>query len=317
MQRRTPEKLAYYEVLMRRGHDTAEYAKLYAQIKSGYIGERRLDREWKDINVSGLLLHDFTCFNLAGHTHQMDTIFVCKHFVLVVEAKNVTGRIDFNPQTRQLIRRREDGVIEAFTSPIDQVKRHKTLLENHFMTHADFVPIEAAVVITNPNCLIGNTGTDIPMFAVNGLKCKLEELIARHQHVTLNMRQIRESLEQLYRPHTAQPWRKDVPVRTGVLCLTCNGKMLLQNRGYKCFRCNIFDSNDLAIRKTLYDYRTLYGEEITNRQFRAFAEIKSRHTAYSMLSRILKNCIENGRGSKFIIPENVFEPEKSNLSYKS
>ena len=308
LQRKTPEQLAYYEVMIRRGPNADEFRKLYTQVKSGYLGERRLDREWKDANMDGLLFHDFTCFNSAGHSHQIDTIFLCNHFVLVIEIKNITGRIDFNPQTRQLVRQREDGVFEAFNSPIDQVKRHRLLLENWFMPLPDSIPVEAAVVMTNPNCFIGKIDNEIPMFAVDGLRSVLDEMVARHQHVSLNMKQVRASLEQLYRPFTAQPWRKEVPIRTGVLCLNCNGKMRPIKNGFKCLNCGSFDSNQLALRRTLYDYRTIFGSSISNKSFRAFTEIDSRYTAYGILNRLLPQKKYAGRSSTYVIPDNIFQP---------
>lgn len=307
MQRKTPEQLAYYEVMIRRGSNPDDFKRLYNQTKSGYIGERRLDREWKDASINGIFFHDFTCFNEASHCHQIDTIFVCKHFVLVIEVKNITGRIDFNPKTRQLVRRLEDGSIEAFNSPIDQVKRHRQLLENHFMMLLDFIPVEAAVVITNPKCFIGEIGNEIPMFAVDGLRSVLEEMVARHKHVTLNMKQVRTSLENLYRPFTSQPWRKDIPIRTGVLCLNCNGKMQPIKNGFKCSNCGIFDSNQLALRRTLHDYRVLFGSNISNKDFRKFTEIDSRFTAYGILNRLLLNKNYAGRSSKYFIPEDIFQ----------
>lgn len=307
LQRKTPEQLAYYEVMLRRSSAPDEYAKLYVQAKSGYIGERRLDREWRDANIRGHLLHDFTCFNAAGHSHQMDTVFICKHFILVVEVKNITGHIHFNLQTRQLVRHRDDGVIEAFTNPIDQVKRHRALLEDYLMFQFDYVPVEAAVVMTNPQCVIGETGNEIPIFAVNGLRSVLDGMIARHQHISLNPKLIRTSLEKLYRPLTAQPWRKNVPIRTGVLCMNCNGKMRAVKSGFKCLQCNSLDSTSQALRRTLHDYRILFGATISNYEFREFAEITSRHTAYGILNRLLVDKKIAGRSSKYVIPEDIFQ----------
>jgi len=307
--RKTPERLNYYEVMMRRGQNPNDYTKLYTQVKVGYYGELRLDREWKDANIGGLLFHDFTCYNLAGYTHKMDTIFVCNHFVLVAEVKNVTGRIEFNPQTRQLIRYRENGAAEAFNSPIDQVKRHQQLLQNHFMSLPDYVPVEAAVVITNPSCLISGASRDgdIPIFAVTGLRSILAEIEKRHQHITVNMKQVRASLEKLYRPLAAQPWRNNEPVRTGVLCLTCNGKMRPTTNGFKCLNCNFLDAKHSAVRRTLHDYRVLFGQEISNRQFREFAEVGSPDTAYKILSRLLLTRKGSKRNATYLIPEDIYQ----------
>lgn len=307
LQRKTPERLTFYQVMMRRSQYPEEYMQLHEQAKYGYIGELRLDREWKDVGLAGMLFHDFTCFNEANHPHQMDTIFVCKHFVLVVEVKYIAGRIQFNPSTRQLVRVKEDGRVEAFPSPIDQVKRHRLFLQNHFMMLPDTIPVEAAVVMTNPSCVIEHTDDEIPMFMVNGLRTVLERLTKRYQHIHLNTRLIRTTLEQLYQPHTEQAWRKVGPIKTGVLCLICNEKMVPGNKGFKCLHCNATDSNHSALRRTLFDYRVLFGPEISNRKFREFAEITSPNTAYGILTRLVSERKGAKRNSVYIIPENIFQ----------
>ena len=107
--RSTPTNLAYYEVLLRRAicdeRSMRELQTKYYNLRSGYAGERRVDNEWREVNVPGIVLHDFTCRNEFGNSHQMDTLFICKHFVLVVEVKNISGRIDFDDQRRQFCAR--------------------------------------------------------------------------------------------------------------------------------------------------------------------------------------------------------------------
>lgn len=306
MHRKMPERLAFYEVMMRRSVQPAEYEKLYRNAKVGFDGELRLDREWKDIGASGMLFHDFTCFNNAGHFHQIDTIYVCSHFVLVIESKNIAGKIEFNQNTRQLIRYYKNGEYEAFNDPVDQVSRHRQLIENHFLTMQHFIPVEAAVIFTHPKCIIGNIHDEVGTFVVTGLRAKLNELTKQYQHINLNMKAIRASLEKLYRPVTYRRPAETDSIRTGVFCLKCNGKMRVTTHGFKCLGCNTLDSENLALRRTLYDYRMLYGPEITNRKFRAFAEVGSRDTAYSILSRVLPDRKGINRHTTYIIPENIY-----------
>lgn len=312
LERKRPKELAYYEVMKRRAMEPAEFFAKYAQSKAGYDGELRLDREWKDAGLNGLLFHNFTCFNQVGYRHQIDTIFVCKHFVLVAEVKNVAGRIFMNPKTRQLVQQIENQPVSGFQSPIDQVKRHRQLLQHHFLALPEFVPVEAAVVITNPYCVIEHVDDELPVFIVTGLRSIIAEMIKRHQHVSLNIRAIRASLENLYRLFTTEPWRKDVPLQVGVLCLQCNAKMLITTRGFKCLHCQLLDKNDLALRRTLYDYSIIHGPEISNRQFRDFTEIKSPATAYGMLNRLLPTRKGANRNSTYLIPENIFKSPHQN-----
>ena len=308
LERKIPECLPYYEVMMRRSLDPTKYETEYAKANAGYYGECRLDQEWKDANIHGLFFHDFTCINKAGKWHQIDTIYVCKHFVFIIEVKNVTGRIEVNPQTYQLLRYTENREVKAFSSPIEQVKRHRHMLTDYLETIHGHIPIEAAVIITNLDCLIGNTGNDIPIFVVTGLRSKIAELTERYKHINLNLQQIKASLQKLYRPQTQQPWRKKDSIRFGVLCLNCNNRMIPTNNGFKCPRCNLYDSNHLAVRRTLHDFRVIYGPEISNRQFRQFAEIKSPDTAYKILSRLLPERKGIRRNVTYLIPKNIYQP---------
>ncbi|MER1998375.1 MAG: nuclease-related domain-containing protein, partial [Lysinibacillus sp.] len=142
--RKAPAEMELYEVLLRRAiineQVRRELQTKYIQLRTGFAGERRVDREWREVNTPGILLHDFTCRNDFGHTHQIDTIFVCKHFILVVEVKNVSGRIDFDDTRRQFLRTREDGKVESFMNPVDQVKRHRDLLVNESLGWPEYVP---------------------------------------------------------------------------------------------------------------------------------------------------------------------------------
>lgn len=170
------------------------------------------------------------------------------------------------------------------------------------------VPIEAAVVMTNPTCRFDSIDPEIPMFFVKGLRSKLAELTKRYQYVNLNIDQIKANLKKLYRAHTKELWRSDEKIRTGVLCLHCKQKMIPTNNGFKCYNCKICDKEHHAIRRTLYDYKILYGPEITNKQFRNFTEIKSRYTAVGILNRHLPQKIKAGRGSKYYIPNDIYIP---------
>lgn len=312
MPRKTPERLTFYEVMMRRSLKRDDYSELYKIAKAGYDGELRLDREWKDIRAPGMLFHDFTFYNSATHSHQIDTIYVCKHFVLVIETKNLAGKIDFNPNTRQLIQSFNNGQSRAYNDPVDQVERHRNFLERHFMLLPELIPVETAIIFTNSKCYIGQTSDDISIFVVTGLRAKLNELTKRHQHVNLNTRLIKSTLEKLYKPISFQKSLDIDSLKYGVLCLYCNEKMIPTNNNFKCLVCNCYDTEHAAIRRTLYDYRVLFSSEITNEQFRNFAEISSRDTAYGILSRLLPTKIGSKRHTKYVIPENIYTSQ----SYK-
>lgn len=284
------------------------FEEQYNRTLAGFAGEKILDREWKDINYNGLLFHDFTFYNNATHTHQIDTIYVCQHFVLVIEVKHLTGALKIDPETYRCTFHPNEGPPKPIKNPIEQAKRHRNFLRSYFNNLSYSFPIEAAVVMTNTECQFENIDSDVPMFLYNGLSSKLDELTKKYQNVNINIGFVRSQLENLHRKFTKEPWRSDETPRTGVLCLKCNQKMIPTNNSFKCFRCNICDKKHLAIRQTLYDYKILYGPEITNSQFRFFTEIKSRTTASGILGRLLPKKIKAGRGSKYYIPHDINAP---------
>lgn len=311
--RTIPKKLIYYDMLKRRALNPTEHAKQFAQTKAGYEGECRLDREWLDAGINGLLFHDFTCFNDAGRSHQIDTIYVCNHFILIIEAKNITGQLHFNENTHQLIRYDEHKKPEPFNSPVDQVKRHQHLIKSQF---ALSIPVEAAIVITNSKCIIGPTNDEIPIFFVSGLRSKIIELMQKHKTVQLDTQYIHKRLKKLYRPFCSEPWRQQIDYKTGILCIMCNRPMQPTNNGFKCQHCNLYDTDHLAVRRTLHDYRLLHGPDITNPQFRHFSNISSRYTAYSILSRLLPEKKGATRNFSYLIPENIYPITHQTLSIR-
>ena len=306
--RKTPEQLAYYEVLLRRGEKVDEGVRQkFFHLRAGLIGERRVDREWKELKITHELYHDFTCVNEFGHTHQIDTLFVCKHFILVVEVKNVSGRIDFDDQRRQFIRTKEDGSLESFMNPVDQVKRHREILENEALSWPEHVPIEAVIVIANTSTIIGRVSSEVPIFNVSGLRSKVYELVKKYEHISFNIRTVRSYLEALYHPLKRQVNLLDVPIRKGVLCERCNDVMIHSGsvRSFICTKCGWRDRDMIALRNAMYDYRVLYSEGISNKAFRDFVGIENVSTANKTLKRLFEKSKGKTKGKVYIIPPNI------------
>lgn len=307
--RKAPAEMELYEVLLRRAvvderirHDLQTK---YMQLRTGFAGERRVDREWREVNVSGILLHDFMCRNEFGHTHQMDTVFVCKHFVLVVEVKNIAGRIDFDDARRQFLRTREDGKVESFMNPIDQVKRHRDLLVNESLGWSEYVPVEAAVVIANPSTVIGRLSAEVPVFNVSGLRTKVQELVRKHAAIQVNPRVVKGYLEALYEPVVRAQGDLSYPIRRGVLCVDCGDVMHHGLKGFVCVGCGARDRDGAALRMAMHDFRVLYGNFIGNREFREFCGVGNWRTANEMLKKLFSNFTGEKRTRKYNIPSDI------------
>lgn len=107
------------------------------------------DQIWEEITVpnNALLIHSFETRNEVGKSHQIDTLFVCPHFIFILEIKNISGSIWYEKNKHQLLRRKGNGEVESFQSPLDQVQRHADLIERIVGRLGYPLPVHKAVVI--------------------------------------------------------------------------------------------------------------------------------------------------------------------------
>lgn len=301
------QQLLFYDVLIRRAvcppQQLASLQSKYHTTLAGFSGEKRVLFELNEIQIPHSVIHDFISFNNSKQKIQIDIIFICKHFVLVLEVKNITGRIDFDDRRRQFIRTRLDGQQESFMNPVDQVKRHQQYLESIFLAESEFIPIESAIVIANPNTLIGQVPSEVPVFNVSGLRTIIDGLYKKYAHVTLNMRRVHVKLKSHCVEQSSKLSAKDYEIRRGVFCLDCGELMIVESRGFKCLKCCHWDVNDRALKSTLKDYKILYGNEITNARFRDFCGIGSPSTANNFLTRLQLPFKGKNKGRVYLLDE--------------
>lgn len=102
------------------------YCEHLRRLQAGFAGEQIVDVKWLELDLPfpHYFLHDFQTMNDFGSTHQMDTIFLCPHFLLILEIKNITGKLSYDASFAQLTRTTADGMVEGMTDPFLQLERH-------------------------------------------------------------------------------------------------------------------------------------------------------------------------------------------------
>ncbi|CAM5183237.1 Nuclease-like protein OS=Ureibacillus acetophenoni OX=614649 GN=SAMN05877842_10198 PE=4 SV=1 [Ureibacillus acetophenoni] len=162
--RKVPSKLLVLDALKRRAIGDSDFQvmldNLIERAHIGYVGEKTVDRIWQELQLptNSMMIHSFESENELGLSHQMDTLFSNAHFILILEIKNVSGHIYYDENKHQFIRIKRNGEKTSFQSPIVQVMRHADYLERIGFRLGLTFPIEKAVVIAEPSCIIG----DIP-----------------------------------------------------------------------------------------------------------------------------------------------------------
>lgn len=313
IQRKISDKMLMYEAILRRldpNHiDYGQILTHYRNAKKGYLGELRADREWKDMQLfqKHYLFHSFESINQFGHSHQIDTLFLCNQFILVMETKDIGGRIDFDEKTGQLIQTRKDGNKLVYNSPTDQVKRHKAFIELELMKIGINLPVIPIVVFTDASAFIGNIPESIDVFRLTNLRSKLEKLFQMYPKVVNNQQvdYVKEHFECCFHPVTLKRNYPNLPLIKGVICSNCHLQMQHNRKVFYCANCGKKTTN--SIYEVLHDYRLLYKEWITNQQFREYVGIESIYTASNMLRKLGLSYTGKYKDRKYFIPHNILD----------
>lgn len=295
MTRGKPEKLALVETVWNRlpiGDSYEEICKeMIRRRQAGFAGEQRGDAEWKQLELSGpyYLLHDLH-LPMDGTTFQLDTVFICTKFVLIVEMKNIAGEVNFDEERHQFTRKKEDEATMGLSNPADQVERHRRKLRKRLSDNGIHLPIIGAVVFANSSTIIGNTVSSIITIHLSGLQRLLDNLYETYTNEVLTpgqARQVAEYLRAIHSPRMVNP-TSFIPdnvlkrLRTGIMCTQCNRvQMRYEWKTWICSQCG--GREKYAHIRALKDYRLLYGETITNKQFRQFCGIQSISAASKIL----------------------------------
>jgi len=273
LERQKSAKLLVLEALMRRlpvDDGSYEYYKrLFRLAKKGYEGELIVDREWKEIRVPSpyFIFHNVELVNEMGNSHQMDTIFLSPNFLFVIEIKDITGRIDFEPRKHQMIRTNLDGTYESFRNPLDQLERHIHFLKRTLNHWKKAIPVESAVVIARNSTIIGNSPPENAVLHASGLQAKINALFHKYPNEQLSIAQLKHLKKQLLNKHNPQLWIPQLAkgiLRKGVLCNNCEYQMAMSFE-YGQFICSICgNTNEQMFIEALRDFRMLHNEWISN-----------------------------------------------------
>lgn len=312
MNRKLPSKILVLDALKRRIDETHEKHQLVTSLlrraEIGYRGELKVDRLWREIAVptDSILLHSYESRNDVDHSHQIDTLFLCPHFLLILEIKNVSGTIFYESEKYQFLRKRLTGEVESFQSPFEQVKRHRDFIVRIVEGLGLSIPVHAAVVLAETSTIIGSMKSGIPIFHAVGLPSEIKRLLLRYESPALSAvhyELLAHHIRNLHKPGVYKPKFEIPPIRKGALC-EC-GKVMKYNYGKFICSCGIKSKEPLY--QGLQDYRWLINEWISNREFRNFFYIKSEDSASKLLKKM--NFLSRGstRDRFYLITENIWK----------
>ncbi|MBB5174259.1 NERD domain-containing protein [Texcoconibacillus texcoconensis] len=133
----------------------ADIEKDFKLYKKGYRGEHSLDYYFNFLSVTPhFLLHNLRIPNDKGGFFQLDTVLITPYFYVIVEVKNLSGTVTFDPTFEQVIRT-YNGQEVAHPHPIHQVNMQVFHFKNWLHKHQlPSMPVYPLVVFSDPSTTI-------------------------------------------------------------------------------------------------------------------------------------------------------------------
>lgn len=309
LKRQPPSKLVVGKALARRAiladHQRKVLDELLWKAERGYEGEQRADDHWDDLHIAEpyVLLHGFEAVSSRGYTHQIDTILVTAHFVLIVELKNIAGVLTYEERSHQFLRE-QNGERMSLTDPFAQVERHEMFIRQLIDGIGVKLPVLSAIIMTSSSSILENMPERFHIFKLAGLRFKLQEWNNTYPV------QVLESMVSLVRNellahHQPKKWQHPfgkVLIQRGALCLC--GEVMQYRRGK--FACRCGHTSREAFFEGLHDYRLLVDEWITSKGLRDFLFITSKDVANKLLVRANFYYEGNTKSRRYLIPEDIW-----------
>lgn len=307
-------KLQVLEALLRRVSlhdiDYPKFQEMYFRLRKGFIGELRSDLAWKEIHLpqEHYLFFNYETVNEIGNKNQIDTIMLSPYFILILEIKNITGKIDFHEDKSQFTNTKLDNITEVYSNPVDQVERHIRTIRTIMKRINIQLPIEGAIVFSNTSTIIGELPKRFPAFHLSGLNAHVTSLFKKYSRQVITLEDMRILKDYLLEILEREQWKPNIDKNkfiTGAICEKCSSQSLMTfyYGRFICPKCKTM-SRDVLL-KSLHDYRLLFSPWISNKEFKQYFALSSAKTSYKLLKSLNLKYKGSNRARIYYIPENI------------
>lgn len=225
---------------------------------------------------------------------QLDYLILSATFFLILEVKNYSGIVHFDPHFNQIIRTNPSQEEKTFPDPLLQAERQVFNLHHFFQSKkVSKVPLETLIVFPNSYTQLKTTTSNnhISKKVIHKEKLlhSIQFLECKHSNKIFTKKEIQRISNVLLKAHT--PLNQDISVKysiqksdliKGIQCPLCTSFSLVRSHGiWMCPSCGSTSRN--AHQTSIRDYALLIKPSITNRELREFILLESRTTATKLL----------------------------------
>lgn len=280
------------------------YADIESELRktrAGENGERILANVFQQYQFSfkHYIFHDVNLQSTGKF--QIDTLFLCQQGAVILEVKNIAGRISFPETQNQLTRTLENGQVDAFECPSIQLERNKMLLEDWFHAHHMPIPIYQAAVFPRPQQQFENHRQDLNLLFPLEIPIFLRRLSSFHPSIDLpDLADIANKITNAHREFDPFPLAKRFGIQpseliSGVRCYQCGrfGMHSIYN-GSGCPNCGNVDPH--AHVQAMLDYFMLISNRVSNKECRQFLRLECRQKVKRILMQLGVPCEGKNKG---------------------
>ncbi|SFG98604.1 nuclease-related domain-containing protein [Sporolactobacillus nakayamae] len=283
-----------------------EIESRYKRSLFGFKGEQSLIFFLDYLSEEFIIFHNLRLSDKIHH-FQIDWLAMCPRFFLIIEVKNIIGKLTFDHNLWQLIRE-SDGKIDVFDDPLIQANKLQEQLMKWFNDHADLskFPAENRVVITS-SAQLQILNSEDPLMKnltrTSAFGTALKKINQNHTRDYINQDDLQAIADQLMDNHaplildlfSSFKNLKRTDIIKGVQCPKCHTFYMKRiHRSWHCFSCN--HSSKEAHIPALRDYYLIFGSKITNKQCRLFLLIDSADTCRRILQSVSLSYSGKNRG---------------------
>ncbi|WP_254782338.1 nuclease-related domain-containing protein [Bacillus sp. OK048] len=257
---------------------------------------------------------------------QMDLLLISSKFALIIEVKNISGKLKFNKGS-DLMTRELNNLEEGMDNPIQQVKRHHLQFTN-WLKNKQFkgIPLERLVVISKTSTIIETTPDNLQIFQkliyAESLLDKIRELEVKYTKPRITKKTLTRLSDTLLQNHKIEipdVFQKynlnQSDIKPGVQCPKCDKfGMEYISASWRCSKCEFISKKAHLL--AINDYFLILNQSITRKQLAAFLQIDPMKARNILLTTNLPST-GTKRGTKYFLPKNcIFSPHDENSMKK-
>ena len=219
---------------------------------------------------------------------QIDFIVLTERSCVVLEVKNIRGKIQLTDSPRQMLRELDDGTVNIFTSPVAQLENNIRAVHHFFKKYNWNLPIYGAICFPFNTATFSPFQSNYPVLVGKDLLNFLARVQKGEMRITAKqVKQLARQLRQASVPYVRAPlcvrYKIDsADLKVGCRCPDCGHVgMTRKFAEWVCVRCGKCSRD--AHKAALFEYAHMISDTITVAEVMEFLGVESRHVARRLL----------------------------------